>query len=528
MDHDAILDSAGPAPAAWWFTHVGYLKFNQADYEAAHHYFVKSGEIIRQHGLREALREIILFRVMVEFRTAGWSVAGQTLAEVESMPPTDRPMAEALLSIYRARKQQAVGNPAKAAELAIVSQQGARRANSRFQEAVFGLFNAEILCDAGRLSEASAMLAQVKGTIEHFEVFSYQRAAPSFVEGFIALASGQRETAIVRLRESLALARTGNRKLFLRYLETAMPPMFKLALEENIEVDLVMDLIRLFRLKPSKHSPDSWPWPVRIRTFGRFEILVGGEAVQFSRKQPRKPLMLLKALISFGATDVPDQMLCDALWGDEDGDAAANALDITVVRLRKLLGGNETILRLGSRISLNPELCWIDARVFESRAHDPADRSPLNLYRGTFLPEDSGEPWSVATRERLRGKFIHALSTLGDALEQDGQWDEAMTSYVRGIDADPVVETFHQGLMRCLNIMGRRSEAISAYRRMKQTLSVVLGVPPSEASQNLYRDLLQDQIQDGTEMNAVNGQAPVASVTALPIRKVANSRQAKR
>jgi DNA-binding SARP family transcriptional activator len=134
----------------------------------------------------------------------------------------------------------------------------------------------------------------------------------------------------------------------------------------------------------------------------------------------------------------------------------------------------------------------------------------------------------VATRERLRGKFIHALSALGAALEQDEKLDEAMTYYVRGIDADPVVETFHQGLMRCLNRMGRRSEAISAYRRLKQTLSVVLGVPPSEASQNLYRDLLQDQIQDGTEMDAVDGLAPAASVTALPIRKVANSRPAKR
>jgi len=42
--------------------------------------------------------------------------------------------------------------------------------------------------------------------------------------------------------------------------------------------------------------------------------------------------------LAYGGRDVPEQTLCDALWSDEEGDAAANALAITVVRLRKLLG----------------------------------------------------------------------------------------------------------------------------------------------------------------------------------------------
>lgn len=264
---------------------------------------------------------------------------------------------------------------------------------------------------------------------------------------------------------------------------------------------------------------------MKIQTLGKFEVRVNDEPIQFSRKLPRKSLMLLKALIACGGVDVPEQMLCDLLWGDEDGDAAVNALAITIVRLRKLLGVNEAILHHGGKISLNPQLCWTDALAFEARLSEEGNRNLLELYGGTFLPEDTGESWSVATRERLRGKFIHALSAYGTALEQEGDLDDAAKCYLRGIDADPIVEVFHQGLMRCLDRLGRRTEAISAYRRMKQTLSVVLGVPPSDASQKFYQNLLQKQIEDGADFEADTYASRTASVTILPARRARKSRR---
>ena len=113
---------------------------------------------------------------------------------------------------------------------------------------------------------------------------------------------------------------------------------------------------------------------------------------------------------------MPEQSLCDTLWGDEEGDAARNALSITVLRLRKLLGSNESIIHQGGKVSLNPEMCWVDAWVFEARLSDTGfdSQKVLALYGGTFLPEDEGESWSVAPRERLRGKFIDALSRYSD------------------------------------------------------------------------------------------------------------------
>ena len=258
-------------------------------------------------------------------------------------------------------------------------------------------------------------------------------------------------------------------------------------------------LFRSFRLKPAVDAPDNWPWPVRIETLGRFEVRLNGEPMEFSRKLPRKTLLLLKAIVALGGRDVPEQALCDTLWGDEEGDAARNALSITVLRLRKLLGSNESVIHQGGKASLNPEACWVDAWVFEARLGETGfDRHKvLALYGGAFLPEDEGESWSVAPRERLRGKFIDALSRHGATLESEGDVPEAVQCYLRGIDADPIVESFHLGLMRCYERLGKRSEAFSVYRRLKQTLSVLLGVPPSDATQRLFQDMLSRQAADG-------------------------------
>ena len=59
--------------------------------------------------------------------------------------------------------------------------------------------------------------------------------------------------------------------------------------------------------------------------------------------------------------------------------------------------------------------------------------------------------------------------------------------YRRGIDADELAEEFYQGVMRCHAAMGRTAEGMAAFRRLRQTLSVVLGVKPSQKSEQLMQ-----------------------------------------
>ena len=483
-----------PGDAAWFLYAMGHHRFLQARYEEAWRDVSRACDVAERFGLRERFPELLLLRFMVEFRYPGWTVAEATWKEVKALPMFRRPMTRALAAIYEARLCQHHRRFQEAADLARASLDAVNQAGTPFQKAVFGMLAAECIIAGGGCHEVDLALTDAKATIEASPAMDGWRSALGLAEAYQLFAMGVRDQAVDRLKLVLGTARTGCRKYYLRYLECAMPPMFSLALEEGIEVDLVLELIRLFRLRPPGEAPDQWPRPVRIRSLGRFEVLINDESLTFARKLPKKTLALLKVLVAHGGRDVTEDYLCDALWGDDEADAARQALSITILRLRKLLGRAEVVLNQGGKVWLDGQLCWVDAWRFEDlltggSGSEQVGRA-LRLYDGAFLPEDDGESWSVAARERLRGKFIHALATNGKALEAAGDEENAIHLYQRGLDADPIVEVFHQGLMRCYRSLGRDTEAIGVYRRARQTLSVVLGVAPSAESERLYRKIL--------------------------------------
>ena len=167
------------------------------------------------------------------------------------------------------------------------------------------------------------------------------------------------------------------------------------------------------------HPPDTedWPWPVKVYTLGRFELLVEGESPDYSRKAPKKVLSLLKAIIAFGSRDVPEQALLDALWPEEDGDAAYRSLTATLHRLRKLLGNATAIRQTGGEIALDRQCCWVDVQAFEEGLNPAADidrvEHAIALYRGAFLAQEVNASWAIPARERMRAKFIQAVGKLG-------------------------------------------------------------------------------------------------------------------
>ena len=271
------------------------------------------------------------------------------------------------------------------------------------------------------------------------------------------------------------------------------------AIECGAESNYVTELLRCLKVKSPDPAMETWPWQVKIYSLGEFGLYINARLVEFSGKVPKKPLALLKGLVAYGGRNVPEERLMDALWPDEEADAARKSLDITVLRLRKLLGGNETIVVSDELVSLNPQLCWTDVWAFEGRtgqaetdSGSPAAAEALALYRGNFLPAEAEAPWTVKARERLRAKFVRLVEAVAQADEAAGQWDKAITHYLKGLEADDLAEQFYQGLMRCYAALGRHAEGMAVFRRLRQTLSVVLGIAPSDSTQALARALQRE------------------------------------
>lgn len=313
-----------------------------------------------------------------------------------------------------------------------------------------------------------------------------------FARAYLALRRGERAAGLALLRSGLPKSRRDGGMVNLRRHPGLLERLLSEALVEGIETDYVRNSIRQLHLRPPERDLPQWPWPIRVHTLGRFELKRDDQPVEYSRKAPRKTLALLKAIVAFGGSGVREQRLMDAFWSDEEGDVAAKSLGAAVQRLRALLGDGEAVVQQGGKLSLDDSRVWVDAWAFEALVARPGPADPgklLALYRGAFLAEDEDEPWSVTMRERLRGRFVHAVAEAGASLEAAGLWHEAIECYLRGLDADPVIEQFYQGLMRAYAGLDRMTEALAAYQRMKRLLSISLGVRPSAQSERLYQGL---------------------------------------
>lgn len=509
MEPLAHRREASPSAKAWFLFAAAYVRFLRTSYDETLRYIDAACDIASASGLNDTLSDISLCRVMVEYRIRGWVVANVTLQRAESRPYPRRLYSLALLRNYQARRAQFAAEWDSAAEFAIASQQAIVELGAAQFLMQFGLFNGEILVGAGRFDLAAHMIGISRSLLANSPVMACWQPACLLGEAFLALRRGERDQCLDLLSSALEAAQNGSGKYYLRYMECSMPSTFALALREGIQVAFVQRMIRIFRLKAPYDAPDLWPRPVQIQTLGRFEVRLYDKPLEFSRKLPKKTLALLKALVSYRGERVPEQWLCDALWNDEEADAARQVLGVTVGRLRKLLGFDEAVMQQGGKVWLDRQAVSVDAWQFERSVEAQSSASvpeALRLYGGAFLPEDDGEVWSVPARERIRGKFIHAVATYGHLLEADEKLDEAVRLYLLGIDADVIVERFYCGLMRCYQKMGRPSEALSVFRRLRHTLAAVLATKPSPEAEALYQSALR-----ASEVAMPNGVPPTSS-----------------
>jgi LuxR family transcriptional regulator, maltose regulon positive regulatory protein len=349
-------------------------------------------------------------------------------------------------------------------------------------------------CEEGQIEVARHWLNEAE-ELSQLSGCVFWRPPLAAIHAWLARREGDVESLRQRLCALFTEAQQTRYGSMLAWLPQYMPKLCADALSAGIETEYVSTLIRQHGWKPPSPDVEQWPWPIEIHTLGKFRVLREQRAIEFGRKSPKKLLQLAKALIAFGAQGVSEQRITDALWPDLHGDAAREALSIAVKRLRELLGSGDVIRHQEGRVSLDDEICWIDAHAFE-RKLEASTRAQtvqaLGLYRGSFLAEELDARWALQTRERLRSKFIRALSSEAAALEKSADWESALRLYLKGLEADDLAESFYQGVMHCLLEQGKRAEALSTYRRMRQILSVVLGIQPSKDSDALYQRATQD------------------------------------
>jgi LuxR family transcriptional regulator, maltose regulon positive regulatory protein len=371
-------------------------------------------------------------------------------------------------------------------------------AGCALDEAVAHLLSAHVLHARGAERDAREHLDR------GFEVgrvmsSAYIEFMARLTEAQLCLDRGQEADALQALAIAMALGRERGYVNSHVWIPAVMAGLCARALEAGIEEDYVRGLVQKRGLMPE--SPpvevETWPWPIKILTLGRFEVLRDGEPVRFARKVQRRPLALLKALIAFGGRSVREDLVMDALWPDAEGDAARVALASALHRLRGLLGREHAVLRQEGQLSLDGRVCWVDVWAVErllGRAETAAQpreltRKVAGLYRGAFLDEREVElPQATALAESLRRRLLRQLLRVGRQCEPANR-QEAVDWYEEALRVDPCAEDACRSLMTAYHRLERSAEVVVAYRRCRTALAALRGLAPSAETQGLFKTL---------------------------------------
>jgi DNA-binding SARP family transcriptional activator len=354
----------------------------------------------------------------------------------------------------------------------------------------------------GAFDEAEASL-QAAFTHPFNAVCRWHHWIGALIEAHLAERRGDRPRALAALTRAFAVGRDNGYDFGpMPYCAgDMMSRLALLAIDHGIDPPFAQGMVQRYALPAPVGAGDRWPWPIRIRTLGRFAIERDGAPAAAPRKESRKPLDLLKLLIALGGEAVPVARLCAALWPEAEGDAARNSFDNALHRLRKLLGGDRHVQLRAGGVSLDAATCWTDLAALEAclaevdslgpdavQAAAIADRA-LALCQGEFLAGEEDLPDVLVARSRVQARFTRQVAALGARLEALGQHAEAALLYERVVEQQPLAEDTVRRLIVCLLALGQRAKAFEAYRRCRQQLSVVLGLRPAPETEALVASL---------------------------------------
>lgn len=248
---------------------------------------------------------------------------------------------------------------------------------------------------------------------------------------------------------------------------------------------------------------------IELFVLGAPRIERGGVVVEVDT---RKAIALVAYLAVEGQSFRRDS-LAGLLWPEHDSTQARGALRRTLSTLKKAMGG-EGIVADRATVGLAPNSVTTDAVTFRElveasaapfeagdreESHSRLERA-VKLYRGDFMAgfslRDSVdfEDWQYYQAESHKRLMATALERLVECLAAKQQYGRAIENAHRWLALDPLHEPAHRKLMLLYAWNDQRAGALKQYRECVAWLDRELGVPPLEATTELYRQITDNDI----------------------------------
>jgi DNA-binding SARP family transcriptional activator len=238
---------------------------------------------------------------------------------------------------------------------------------------------------------------------------------------------------------------------------------------------------------------------IRIFSFGKFRVHVGGNLVGAKDWKTRKSEYLLAFLASRGHA-ASEEKIIDTFWPDSAPDKAKQSLYTAVSYVKDALRNPHAVEKGRGFYSFNRNLSYrLDTEEFDLACREGAKmeaegrrdeaaalyRNAESLCTGEFL-EGYSEDWAVELREHYCVRHLDLIMRLAEHYHERQKFDVSVAYCQKALEQDPL----HQGafllLMRSYNSLGRNEEVVRVYQRCCKVLKDELNIAPSMDIINLY------------------------------------------
>ena len=244
--------------------------------------------------------------------------------------------------------------------------------------------------------------------------------------------------------------------------------------------------------------------PIRVELLGKLRLIYGQQLLaSISTKRLQS---LLAFLVLHGDAAQSREHLASILWPESSDPQARTNLRQLLHHLRRALPVECSLL-----VTDNQTVCWrwdsacsIDVIEFKTAAVRAADaerradfttarealEEAARLYKDDLLP-DLYDEWVQTKREQLRQQLVAVLARLSTLVEMTGDYPAAIRHASRLVAVDPLREPSYQMLIRLHARNHDRSSALRVYHECMRALRRELGVTPSQATQDLFTQVLK-------------------------------------
>ncbi|TAM61065.1 hypothetical protein EPN52_03615 [bacterium] len=243
-----------------------------------------------------------------------------------------------------------------------------------------------------------------------------------------------------------------------------------------------------------------------LRCLGTFTATRGGAVLPAGGFVRRRPLTVLKILLTNYGRIVARDELVEMLWPELPPKDAVTMLKVAVHYLRRGLGaagGSRAafVMTEGEGYAFDVASPHrLDAKEFLAASNEGVRQERLGcrepalaafeaaaqLYVGDYLEDEPYSDWCRERRSELRQTYMTVLRRAARLHDDGGEVEAAVAAYRRTLEVDPCLEDVHRDLMALLWRHGRRADALRQYQMCARALHEELGVLPLEETQALY------------------------------------------